>query len=367
MRINPSTTIVDLAFNLSGSLAGIPAALSQLPVGEKIGFATLPKLWEDVSDIGQTWTPSLEGVEVDITLDVYNPTAVQKAPYTTDIGCIEHAANWGNALLEVLDSKDWFVITDVPTDVSFVERVRVINLNEPVTIKAQRSDSYSSFVSVEYTAITPPNLVQYIDFGGAPTVESTPQFNLSFGSDRIVAEVVRAKTNFSPDGSTAMLTPWYGYDSIWSTNPNLTDDWFDELVGVQVTRATRNDSGLNMWKPPFDTGWAFKRNIFVKLPSDVVWYENLEQGSLDLATGEPIDGDFLRSKFFSKAKSDSYLLKSSADVSGAILFYSSSFEFLDFWNISANDERIVTTPNAAYFKVLLYAQEYSGHVTLTPQ
>lgn len=100
MRINPSTTIVDLAFNLSGSLAGIPAALSQLPVGEKIGFATLPKLWEDVSDMGQTWTPSLESVEVDITLDVYNPTAVQKAPYTTDIGCIDVASEWGNILLE---------------------------------------------------------------------------------------------------------------------------------------------------------------------------------------------------------------------------------------------------------------------------
>lgn len=105
MRINPSTTIVDLAFNLSGSLAGIPAALSQLPVGERIGFATLPELWEDVEDIGQTWTPALDGIEVDISVEAYNPTAIQKAPYSSDTECIDVASEWGNALLEtfVLD------------------------------------------------------------------------------------------------------------------------------------------------------------------------------------------------------------------------------------------------------------------------
>lgn len=102
MRINSITTIADLAFNLSGSLAGIPAALSQLPVSEKIGFATLPKLWEDIDDIGQTWTPSLEGVEIDIALDVYNPTAVQKAPYSSDMKCINVASEWGNTLLRTL-------------------------------------------------------------------------------------------------------------------------------------------------------------------------------------------------------------------------------------------------------------------------
>lgn len=105
MKINGITTIVDLAFNLSGSLAGIPVILPQLPVGERVGFATLPDVWEDVSDIGQTWTPSLEGVEVDIAVEAYNPTAIQKAPYSTDMKCIDVASEWGNALLEtfVLD------------------------------------------------------------------------------------------------------------------------------------------------------------------------------------------------------------------------------------------------------------------------
>lgn len=105
MKINGITTIVDLAFNLSGSLAGIPVILPQLPVGERVGFATLPELWEDVDDIGQTWTPDLYGVEVDITVEAYNPTAIQKAPYSSDMKCIDVAADWGNALLEtfVLD------------------------------------------------------------------------------------------------------------------------------------------------------------------------------------------------------------------------------------------------------------------------
>jgi hypothetical protein len=265
MRINPSTTIVDLAFNLSGSLAGIPAALSQLPVGEKIGFATLPKLWEDVSDIGQTWTPSLEGVEIDITLDVYNPTAVQKAPYTTDIGCIEHAASWGNALLDVLESGEYVAVTDIPMDVTYVDSVRVINLNEPIIIKANRSASYSSFVNFVYVTPTSPNLVQYIDFGSAPTVSSTPQFNLAFSTDRYIANVIRAQLNFAADGATAELTPWFA-SSVFPANPNLENDWFDADVKVPTLYAVaQSQAERDIWKAPFDTGWAFERNIFVKI------------------------------------------------------------------------------------------------------
>lgn len=103
MKINSITTIVDLAFNLSGSLAGIPVILPQLPAGERVGFATLPELWEDVDDIGQTWTPDLDGVEVDITVEAHNPTATQKAPYSSDMKCIDVAAGYGNALLEILE------------------------------------------------------------------------------------------------------------------------------------------------------------------------------------------------------------------------------------------------------------------------
>lgn len=265
MKINNITTIVDLAFNLSGSLAGIPVILPQLPVGERVGFDALPEIWEDVDDIGQTWTPDLDGVEVDITVEAYNPTAVQKAPYTTDIGCIEHAARWGNVLLDVLESGEYVAVTDIPMDVTYVDSIRVINLNEPIIIKANRSASYSSFANFVYVTPTSPNLVQYIDFGSAPTVSSKPQFNLAFSTNVYIAEVLRATLNFAADGATAELTPWFA-SSVFPTNPNLENDWFDADVKVPTLYAVaQSQAERDMWKAPFDTGWAFERNIFVKI------------------------------------------------------------------------------------------------------
>lgn len=102
MRINSITTIVDLAFNLSGSLAGIPVILSQLPASERIGFDTLPEVWEDVEDIGQTWTPNLASKDIEVRVESYNAPAVNKAPYSSDMGCIDVAAEWGNTLLITL-------------------------------------------------------------------------------------------------------------------------------------------------------------------------------------------------------------------------------------------------------------------------
>lgn len=99
MIVKPNTTIVDVAFNLYGSLAGIPATLEQLPVGERIGFDTLPELWDDVSDIGQTWTPNLEGVELRFTPTVYNPRAVAKAPFSTNLFALQAPIRWGNGEL----------------------------------------------------------------------------------------------------------------------------------------------------------------------------------------------------------------------------------------------------------------------------
>jgi hypothetical protein len=102
MKINSITTIVDLAFNLSGSLAGIPVILSQLPAGERIGFDVLPEVWEDVEDIGQTWTPNLAGRDIEVQVESYNTPAVNKAPYSTDMKCIDVASEWGNGLLRTL-------------------------------------------------------------------------------------------------------------------------------------------------------------------------------------------------------------------------------------------------------------------------
>lgn len=101
MKIKENTTIVDTAFNLYGSLTGIPAILRQLPVGERIGFDTLPEMGEDVADIGQTWTPDLAGKDVDIKVDkIYNTLGVAKAPYSTDLYRIGAAVRYGEELIE---------------------------------------------------------------------------------------------------------------------------------------------------------------------------------------------------------------------------------------------------------------------------
>lgn len=84
MKIKPNTTIVDLALNLSGSVAAIPTVLEQLPVGTPIGFDELPEVWEDVDDIGQTWTPDIEGLELTINAPLYNVEGQAKAPYSTN-------------------------------------------------------------------------------------------------------------------------------------------------------------------------------------------------------------------------------------------------------------------------------------------
>lgn len=85
MKIEPNITIVDVSLNLSGSITGIPAALDQLPIGDRIGFDDLPDLGEDVEDIGQTWTPDLVGRQLDIELPLYDTLGQEKQPYSTDL------------------------------------------------------------------------------------------------------------------------------------------------------------------------------------------------------------------------------------------------------------------------------------------
>jgi hypothetical protein len=95
MIVPINNTIVDVAFNLSGSLAGIPAILDQLPVGDRVGFDTLPYLDEDVSDVGQTWTPDLAGRNIAAPSVVYNVQAVRKAPFGTPLELLQPAIDYG--------------------------------------------------------------------------------------------------------------------------------------------------------------------------------------------------------------------------------------------------------------------------------
>lgn len=120
MKIKENTTIVDTAFNLYGSLTGIPAILRQLPVSERIGFDTLPEMGEDVADIGQTWTPDLAGKDVDIKVDkIYNTLGVAKAPYSTDLYRIGAAVRYGEDLIE----------TFLPPDTTEYENMYPMSLN----------------------------------------------------------------------------------------------------------------------------------------------------------------------------------------------------------------------------------------------
>lgn len=119
MKINENTSVVDVALNLSGSLAGLPVVVEQLPVGELVGFDAMPIPGEDVADIGQTWTPDLQGKEVDLDVPVYNPSAQQKEPYTTNMTdiapVIAEGEEWVNALLSAQANGQRIMrVTDIP-------------------------------------------------------------------------------------------------------------------------------------------------------------------------------------------------------------------------------------------------------------
>ena len=99
MIIKPDTSVVDVALNLSGSLAGLPVVLSQLPFGERVGFDTLPKPDEEVLDVGQSWTPHLVGLDLDLIAPLYNAQAARKQPYFTDLAKVQRAVDFGNEYL----------------------------------------------------------------------------------------------------------------------------------------------------------------------------------------------------------------------------------------------------------------------------
>lgn len=105
--VNPNQTAVDVSFDLSGSLTGLPFLLDQLPRGERIGFDTIPQLGEDVDDVGQTWTPNIQDQSFVLALTTYNELATQKRPYGTNIAALQTAINWGNDFLSGLDDGDF--------------------------------------------------------------------------------------------------------------------------------------------------------------------------------------------------------------------------------------------------------------------
>lgn len=104
VTIKQNTSVVDVAFNLSGSLTGLPAVVEQLPVGERVGFDTMPEMWQDVPDIGQTWTPDLQGMILDLSVPIYDTLGQAKAPYSTNLFMLQKAITDGETYLETLSN-----------------------------------------------------------------------------------------------------------------------------------------------------------------------------------------------------------------------------------------------------------------------
>lgn len=100
MLVDKNNTIVDLAFNLCGSLAGIPVILKQIPVGVRIGLDAMPYQEEDVSDMGQTWTPNVGGKDLTLSdLPLYSPEGKAKAPYSSNIKALGLAEVTGQTII----------------------------------------------------------------------------------------------------------------------------------------------------------------------------------------------------------------------------------------------------------------------------
>lgn len=142
MIVKTNQTAIDVSFDISGSLAGFPTLLSQLDAGVRVGFDDLPEPWEDVTDIGQTWTPDLENETVDVTLNVYNASALSKSPFGTDIIGLEDAITWGETNLPLLLAE-----TDIPHFEPFEDTVPEtvkydVNVNQtPVDVTFDLSGS----------------------------------------------------------------------------------------------------------------------------------------------------------------------------------------------------------------------------------
>lgn len=172
MKINGITTIVDLSLNLSGSLAGIPALLNQLPAGPRLGLDDYPEVWEDVDDIGQTWTPNLADRELELTTRVLNPQGVAKAPFSSNIPMLSEAAEWGSRFEQMLLGKarnisELQIGEDIGGALVFVYPLR----KSGVVVDAQVVPNNSFFVRCRRPNIGSSQVIKYVNStGGADPV-----------------------------------------------------------------------------------------------------------------------------------------------------------------------------------------------------
>lgn len=279
MKINPNTTIVDLSFNLSGSLAGVPALLSQLPTGERLGWGDgtrIPFIWEDVDTLryGQTWTPTLAGLDVELSVPVYNTEAVNKAPYTTDLQDVEAATAWGNRMLEVLgEGSSWIPFTElgfIPDTEQFKGlRFRVFAPESPallpdypngawMTIEARTYDgdySEEGWLDILTPAFLDEDRFNIITFTSIDPELGTDGDGTFYILDAYPVDIVNV------DGNNCLAIP-AGKEK-WVNSEDFT--WLPLSRPDSYLRILEVESWEDLKLSVSDRGWSFEHNFFVKL------------------------------------------------------------------------------------------------------
>lgn len=108
MKVDKNNTIVDLAFNLCGSLAGIPVIVKQVPADFRVGLNQLPSQAEDdaVYQQGTSWTPDIAGMELNLSdMPLYNQEGKNKAPYSSNLKALNAAIDAGANLVYENENK----------------------------------------------------------------------------------------------------------------------------------------------------------------------------------------------------------------------------------------------------------------------
>lgn len=239
MIVKTNQTAIDVSFDICGSLAGFPTLLSQLPTGERIGFDDVPTL-DDVADIGQTWTPELEGVDIDVAIKIYIAETLSKAPFGTDLKGLENAITWGENLLPTLFDYTGYTEFDYLEDEVPDELKYDVHVNQtPVDVSFDLTGSIAGLillfdqlpVSDRVGFDTMPEVWEDINVLGQTWTPSLQQQSFQFSLPVYsLLSVQKARYNTDVLGLVSAIT--WGNDFLAGaiSSDNLVDDSYDFLV-----------------------------------------------------------------------------------------------------------------------------------------
>lgn len=139
-------SIVDVAFNTSGSLTALPDIIAALPAGDRIGFAD--EAWDgrEIDAWGQSWTPDVRNVEIDVDVPIYNELALRKARFDSPFNAMNAANDWGIQALEDLNKVQILYTLDFATPFSvsvLVERGTYVTFPTPEELGFTIDEGYT--------------------------------------------------------------------------------------------------------------------------------------------------------------------------------------------------------------------------------